>query len=81
MPTVLRLHGLRFVIWPNDHEPPHVHVFSGDGSAKIAISADGECLLRVDGLSRRQVARALAEVLAHQTHLLNEWERIHGSAD
>ncbi|MCF3947436.1 DUF4160 domain-containing protein [Acidiphilium iwatense] len=26
MPTVLRIGGLRVVVYPNDHRPPHVHV-------------------------------------------------------
>lgn len=26
MPTVLRIDGLRVVIYPNDHRPAHVHV-------------------------------------------------------
>ncbi|WHZ20694.1 MAG: hypothetical protein OJF55_002843 [Rhodanobacteraceae bacterium] len=26
MPTILRLGGLRVVIYPNDHRPAHVHV-------------------------------------------------------
>ena len=34
MVTVLRIDGLRIVIYVNDHQPAHVHVF-GDGEAKI----------------------------------------------
>ena len=37
MPTVLRIGGLRFVIWPNDHGPAHVHVFSAEAEAKIEL--------------------------------------------
>ena len=37
MPTVLRVGGLRFVIWPNDHDPAHVHVFSAEAEAKIEL--------------------------------------------
>ena len=31
MPTVARENGIRFVIYPNDHLPPHVHVKLTDG--------------------------------------------------
>lgn len=31
MPTVARHNGFRFVIYPNDHLPPHVHVKMRDG--------------------------------------------------
>jgi hypothetical protein len=34
MPTIHRQYGLRFAIFTNDHEPPHVHVF-GDGEMKF----------------------------------------------
>jgi Domain of unknown function (DUF4160) len=37
MPTILRIGGLRFVIWPNDHDPAHVHVFSAKAEAKIEL--------------------------------------------
>ncbi len=37
MPEVLRLFGLKFYIYTRDHQPPHVHVVSSDGSAKFAI--------------------------------------------
>jgi hypothetical protein len=37
MPTILFINGFQFIIWPDDHEPPHVHVFKGDGEAKIQI--------------------------------------------
>ena len=40
MVTILRTAGLRVVIFHNDHEPAHVHVF-GDGEAKIDV-AGGE---------------------------------------
>lgn len=33
--------GLRFVIWPNDHASPHVHVLSADAEATIALGAPG----------------------------------------
>ena len=37
MVTIHRAHGLRIVIFTDDHEPAHVHVF-GDGHAKINLT-------------------------------------------
>lgn len=34
MPTVLRIHGFRVVIYPNDHRPAHVHLV---GAGKEAV--------------------------------------------
>jgi len=42
MVVIHREAGLRFVIFVNDHQPAHVHVF-GDGEAKVDLgSARGE---------------------------------------
>ena len=40
MPTVLRIGGLRVVIYPNDHRPAHVHVI-GDGEAVFILRPRG----------------------------------------
>lgn len=37
MVTIYRAHGLRVIIFTDDHEPAHVHVF-GDGQAKINLT-------------------------------------------
>lgn len=39
MGTIHRAHGIRFVIYTQDHEPAHIHVL-GDGELKIALSLD-----------------------------------------
>jgi hypothetical protein len=33
MPTILRVDGLRIVVYPNDHRPAHVQVIGGHGEA------------------------------------------------
>ena len=37
MVTVHHAFGFRFVIFPNDHSPPHIHVFGQGGEAKIVL--------------------------------------------
>lgn len=32
MPELLRLFGLRFLFYSNDHEPMHIHVVKGKGN-------------------------------------------------
>ena len=79
MVTVLRAHGLRVVIFVNDHQPAHVHVF-GDGEAKInLLGSDGTpALVWADGMSRGEIRRAMRIVTEQQTALLARWEDIHG---
>ena len=83
MPTVLRVDGLRFIIWPDDHLPPHVHAYSADGSAKIAIgtATARPHLITVSQLPRKQTADALRAVEANQAVLLEAWESIHERLD
>lgn len=82
MVTVLRAHGLRAVIFVDDHQPAHVHVF-GDGQAKInLLSADGTPqLIWTDGMTRGEVRRAMRLVNERQASLLARWEKIHGRLD
>ena len=82
MVTVLRAHGLRVVIFSNDHLPAHVHVF-GDGEAKInLLGLDGSpTLMWADGMSRGEIRHAMRIVVEQQMMLLTHWENIHGRAD
>jgi hypothetical protein len=82
MVTVLRVHGLRVVIFVNDHQPAHVHVF-GDGEAKInLLGNDGApALVWADAMSRGEIRRAMRIVAEQQAFLLARWEDIHGRPD
>lgn len=82
MVTVLRAHGLRVVIFTNDHLPAHVHVL-GDGEARInLLGPDGAPhLVWAEGMSRGEVRRAMRTVAESQAFLLARWEDIHGRAD
>jgi len=79
MVTVLRVQGFRIVIFVNDHEPAHVHVF-GDGEAKINLRGTNGTpdLMWVEGMSRGDVRRAMRIVTEEQALLLARWEDIHG---
>ena len=79
MVTILRAHGLRFIIFVDDHEPAHVHVF-GDGHVKInLISADGEPrIVTIEGMKRSDVRRAMQVVVEQQLVMLSRWRDIHG---
>ncbi len=78
MVTVFRAHGLSVVIFVNDHEPAHVHVY-GDGEVKINLAGPGgtPLLVWVDNMTRSEVRRALRIVIERQTALLAKWEEIH----
>jgi hypothetical protein len=79
MITVLRAHGLRVVIYKDDHPPAHVHVL-GDGEMRILLEGpDGRPdVLDVYRMKARDISRALAVVHEEQPMLLALWRSIHG---
>lgn len=78
MVTVYRAHGLRIVIFVDDHEPAHVHVF-GDGEAKINVASDGAPeLVYAIGMTRGEVRKAMIVVNEQKAFLLKRWSEIHG---
>ena len=76
MITVLREGSLRVVMYKNDHEPPHVHVF-GDGECKIAllpaVRLEGQ-----KGSTKVEARRAMILVFENRDLLLRRWNEIHG---
>jgi len=79
MVTVFRAHGLRFIIFVDDHLPAHVHVF-GDGHAKINLLGDDGApqIVTIEGMKRGDVRHAMQVVAEQQDYLLLRWREIHG---
>ncbi|MGG7519700.1 DUF4160 domain-containing protein [Rhizobium sp. ZPR3] len=75
MVTVLREAGMRFVIYTDDHEPAHTHVY-GDGEARINIL--DLTVLSNRGMKKRDLSVALAIVQANKRLFIEKWESIHG---
>jgi hypothetical protein len=78
MVTILRAHGLSIVIFVDDHEPAHVHVF-GDGQVKVnLVGANGAPeLVWATDMKRGDVRRAMQVVVEQQEFLLAKWRTIH----
>jgi uncharacterized protein DUF4160 len=78
MVTAHRAHGYRFVIFPNDHEPAHVHVFGQGGEAKITLEGVGGIRLDwVVGISRGDMRRVMQEVWRERNRLIAIWRTVH----
>jgi hypothetical protein len=80
MRIVLRIGGLRVVIWPNDHRPAHVPVMGAGGEAVFNLNCPGgpsalreSYGFRLAGLNR--IEEALAAAIAA---LCAVWRTIHG---
>ena len=78
MVTVHRAYGFRFVIFANDHSPPHVHVFGQGGEAKIVLEGPGGITLDwVAGIGGGDLRRVMQEVERERERLIEMWRRIH----
>jgi hypothetical protein len=80
MPTVLRIGGLRVVIWPNDHRPAHVHVKGADGEAMFNLHCPGgpPTLHESYGFGLADLNRIEDVLTAAIAALCAKWEMIHG---
>jgi hypothetical protein len=82
MPTVLRIGGLRVVVYFNDYRPAHVHVIGNGQEAVFELdTALGNVTLRENyGFTRREIAAIKKALIRNLNTLLAAWERIHGTA-
>jgi hypothetical protein len=79
MPTALRIGGLRVVIYPNDHRPPHVHVQGAGSEAVFLLNGPaGPPTLRGSfGFTTGELNRIRSVLAENLFALCEEWERIH----
>ena len=78
MVTIHRAFGFRFVLYANDHTPPHVHLIGQGGAAKVILQPDKT--VRLDwsiGIARNDLRRLLQEVATRHGDLMTQWERLH----
>jgi hypothetical protein len=68
------------VVYPNDHEPAHVHVIGANGEALFYLNCpDGPMEVRENyRFSQRQLTRIQKTLGLRLTELCAAWEKIHG---
>jgi Domain of unknown function (DUF4160) len=79
MVTILREGGLQFVIFVDDHEPAHVHVY-GDGELKVEIATDDGLprLVWAVGMKAGDRLKAMDAIRENRDLFLARWHEIHG---
>jgi hypothetical protein len=80
VPTVLRINGLRVVVYPNDHRPAHVHVIGAEHEALFYPGCpEGPLSLRENfGFGSKELARIERVLMTHLELLCKAWKEIHG---
>jgi len=75
MPTVLRVGGFAFSFFPDDHEPPHVHVRYSGGLLVMEIQS--ERIRDAFGMNEADISYARRLIRLHRADLLAAWEEQH----
>ncbi len=80
MPTILRLRGLRIVVYATDHPPAHVHVIGATGEARINLCGSGgqPVIVNNSGLRKKELGRALEAIKSKQAIFIARWGELHG---
>jgi hypothetical protein len=73
VPTIAVVDGVRIVLWPNDHAPPHIHALFGDEEARISIET-GECLS--GSLPKAKMRAVLAWLGDHRDEAAFAWSEL-----
>ncbi|MGI8712735.1 MAG: DUF4160 domain-containing protein [Solirubrobacteraceae bacterium] len=83
MPTVGSVAGVTLVIWPFDHDPPHIHAYQGTPNSPTARMSrfeiatgkviDKPSAAALPGGNARQVRQWIAE---HRCELQARWQSL-----
>jgi hypothetical protein len=77
VPKVIDENGYRVSVWPNDHPPPHVHVYRADRECLVEIGVPGDvaaALYENRGMSTKEWQGAVALVQKYQEQSRKKWE-------
>ena len=75
-----RQDGFKFIIYPNDHNPPHVHIIKAAAEAVIYLGSEDEPPSFRENKSMRpkDALKAFKICCERQKELLDEWRNTHG---
>jgi len=71
MPEIFRFFGIRFFYFSNDHLPVHVHIKTGDGTAKFEI--DPLVLIENKGVKMKDIYLAESIIEENRELILRHW--------
>lgn len=76
MARVFRENGFTGQVWPNDHQPPHVHVRNANGEVRVDLTTFE--VMSVQGMSRREERQAVDLVKLYLEACWTKWRQFHG---
>ena len=83
MPELLRLFGLRFLFFSNDHEPLHIHVVKGKGKmvAQAKFLLNPVELVSNQGLTASELKLAEAVIEENKDLFVERWNQFFNNND
>lgn len=73
----IRSDGLRLVVYPNDHPPPHTHVLGPGWEIRIELSMPPALMTIVGKPKIAEITSALLAVDDHLKQLRIHWSNLH----
>lgn len=77
MPTLLRIFGLRFFFYLDEHQPIHVHVDCNGKLAKIELEP-GIKIVYNHGLKEQEIRLAVDTCEIYRNQFIEEWHKRFG---
>ncbi len=80
MVTILhrQRYGYDVRMYPDDHDPPHVHVWKGGRQRKVELESM-EVISSSHKFNKREVRQIVNLLRQHEALLLSVWEQLQGS--
>ncbi|MBE9078146.1 DUF4160 domain-containing protein [Romeria aff. gracilis LEGE 07310] len=79
MPKILEERGFRFIVWPNDHEPAHVHVKKNAGELVLNVSGSEPVPIEIRGQMPNKTVNQILDIAEENLATLKQgWEKYHG---
>lgn len=82
--STVRVGAIRFKVYPQDHEPRHIHAFVGSGEVVLDLRSNGTVALAKRGsgairgsVTRTEVRKALDAAAEAFELLAKAWEDMH----
>jgi hypothetical protein len=82
MPTIFSERGVRFVVYPNDHSPPHIHALGAAWEMVIILGNCEEIKPEIKDVfgtpTVAQVRHVMQAAHSRCRELFERWRQIHG---
>lgn len=80
MPTVLIIFGIRFFFYSREHLPIHVHIETGDGTAKFEVETEVR-LIENKGVKTKDIRLSESILEENRENFVNEWNNFFGTSN